>query len=370
MKFTSESVSEGHPDKMADQMADAILDAMISQDPKSRVACDVLIKNNTVIVAGEITTTAHVDVDNIVRNVAKDIGYNDLSLGFDAGSCQIISLLSRQSPDIAAGIDHGIKEDQGAGDQGTVFGYACNDTDVLMPAPIYYAHQLVHRQAEMRKRGIVSWLRPDAKSQVTFRYHEGRPVEVLSIVFSTQHDENVSQKTIKEFVHEEIIKPNFKPEWLTKNTQYFINPSGRFVLGGPAGDAGLTGRKIAVDSYGGMAHDGGGCFSGKDPSKLDRSGAYMARYIAKNIVASKFAERCEVQISYVIGIAEPSAFSVETFGSGSIQDLKVDLRPHSIIELLNLNRPIYRNTACYGHFGRPEFPWEKCDLKIHNLIHR
>ena len=302
--------------------------------------------------------TAIIDTDSIVRNVANGIGYNDPSLGFNAESCQIISLLSKQSPDIAHGIDHEKPEDQGAGDQGTVFGYACNDTEVLMPAPIYYAHQLVRRQAEIRKKGLVSWLRPDAKSQVTFRYVDGRPVEVVSIVFSTQHNEDVSQKTIEEMVREEIIKPLFNSEWLTRNTRYFINPSGRFVLGGPAGDAGLTGRKIAVDAYGGMARDGGGCFSGKDPSKLDRSGAYMARYIAKNIVASKLADRCEVQISYAIGIAEPIAFNIETFGTSVIQDLKIDLRPHSIIEFLDLARPIYFNTACYGHFGRLEFPWE------------
>lgn len=357
--YTSESVSEGHPDKMADQMADAILDAIITQDPKARVACDILIKNNTVIVAGEMTTIAVIETDSIVRNVARSIGYNDASCGFDADSCQIISLLSNQSPDIAGGIDRIKPQDQGAGDQGTVFGYACRDTDVLMPAPIYYAHQLVRRQAEIRKKGHVSWLRPDAKSQVTFRYENNRPVEVMSIVFSTQHEEHVSQRVVKEWVHEELIKPIFKPEWLTKNTQYFINPTGRFVIGGPAGDAGLTGRKIAVDAYGGMAHDGGGCFSGKDPSKLDRSGAYMARYIAKNIVAAKLADRCEVQISYAIGIAEPVAFNIETFGTGVTGDLKMDLRPHSIIEFLDLARPIYSSTACYGHFGRPEFPWER-----------
>ena len=364
--FTSESVSEGHPDKMADQMADAILDAILEQDSNARVACDILIKNNTVIVSGEITTKANVEIDLIVRSIASDIGYRDLAFGFDSSSCRIISLLSKQSPDIAHGIDRGAIEDQGAGDQGTVFGYACQDTDVFMPAPIYYAHQLVFRQAEMRKKGAAPRLCPDAKSQVTFRYDKGKPVEVMAIVFSTQHDEHVNQNTIKEWAHEELIKPIIKPEWLTKNTQYFINPAGRFVIGGPVGDAGLTGRKITVDTYGGMARDGGGCFSGKDPSKLDRSGAYMARYIAKNIVASNLAARCEVQISYAIGVKDPIAFNVETFGTGILSDIeimrlvraRIDLSPYSIIKFLDLKKPIYFNTACYGHFGRPEFPWE------------
>lgn len=376
--FTSESVSEGHPDKMADQMADAILDAILTLDSKARVACDILIKNNTVMVSGEMTTTATVDVDSIVRLVASGIGYNDPSLGFDSSSCKIISLLSQQSPDIAQGIDRGMPEEQGAGDQGTVFGYACQDTGVLMPAPIYYAHQLVRRQAEMRKQGNIPWLRPDAKAQVTFRYDKDKPVEVMAIVFSTQHDEHVSQNTIREWAHDDLIKPVFRSEWLTKNTQYFINPAGRFVVGGPVGDAGLTGRKIAVDAYGGMARDGGGCFSGKDPSKLDRSGAYMARYIAKNIVASKLALRCEVQISYAIGIRDPIAFNVETFGTGIMDDTKImklvrerfDLSPFSIIEFLDLKKPIYCNTACYGHFGRTEFPWEYLDSafsQIHNF---
>lgn len=350
--FTSESVAEGHPDKMADQMADAILDVILAQDPKGRVACDILIKNDTIVVAGEITTHASFDAEAIVQSVAREIGYND--------SFQVISLLSKQSPDITIGVDRG-----GAGDQGTVFGYACTDTDALMPAPIYYAHQMLLR----RKTLGYDWIRPDGKAQVTFRYEDNKPAEVMAVVFSTQHDEHVSLDTIKECVHEEIIKPVLKPEWLTKNTRYFINPSGRFVLGGPSADAGLTGRKITVDAYGGMSRDGGGCFSGKDPSKLDRSGAYMARLIAKYIVANKLAICCEVQISYAIGIAEPVAFNIETFGTGEDQKLKklildkVDLCPHAIIDLLDLERPIYFKTACYGHFGRSEFPWEN-----HNLI--
>lgn len=345
--FTSESVSEGHPDKMADQMADAILDAILAQDPKARVACDILIKNNTIVIAGEITTTAVIDAGYIAQKVAKEIGYKD--------PYQVISLIGQQSLDIARGIDRG-----GAGDQGTVFGYACKDTDVLMPAPIYYAHQLVRRQAELRRKE--KWLRPDAKSQVTFRYEDGKPVEVMAIVFSTQHDEPASH--IKEWALEEVIKPVFKREWLTSRTQYFINPAGSFVIGGPIADAGLTGRKIAVDTYGGMARDGGGCLSGKDPSKVDRSGAYMARYIAKNIVAKQLADRCEVQISYAIGIAEPVAFNIETFGTGDAARIKeftrnIDLSPHSIIQFFDLQRPNYFKTACYGHFGRPEFPWER-----------
>lgn len=362
--FTSESVGEGHPDKVADQIADAVLDACLEQDSESRVACDVLVKSNTVVVAGEITTKARIDVEYVVRKVIRDIGYVGLDVGFDANTCQIIQILSTQSSDIAHAIDH---EDQGAGDQGTVFGFACDETDALMPAPILYAHMLVKKQAELRKKGQIPWLLPDGKSQVTFRYLEGKPVEVAAIVLSTQHKVEVTSKILEEAVMEEIIKPVFKSEWLTKNTRYLINPSGRFVLGGPASDCGLTGRKTAVDAYGGHARDGGGCFSGKDPSKVDRSGAYAARFIAKNIVAAGLARVCEIQIAYVIGLSSPVSLFVDTFGTGKMENDQLlhwiqerfDLRPHAIINMFNLKAPIYLKTATYGHFGRLEFPWEQ-----------
>lgn len=359
--FTSESVSEGHPDKLADQIADGVLDATLAQDPHARVACDVLVKNKTVVVAGEITTSAQINFEDIVHQVAKQVGYND--------PFNVITEVSQQSADISRGIDKALVHDQGAGDQGIVVGYACNETDVLMPAPILFAHRLMQRQAEVRKSGHIPWLGPDAKSQLTFRYKKDKPVEITSVVLSTQHSPEIDLPDLKKMVMEEIIKPTLPPEWLTKNTQYFINPTGRFVIGGPMGDCGLTGRKIVVDSYGSMARDGGGCYSGKDPSKVDRSGAYAARYVAKNIVAAGLASRFEIQIAYAIGIAEPLAIHIDTFGTGTMDDNKIlriikenfDLRPYSIIHSLNLLRPIYLATAAYGHFGRPEFSWEQTD---------
>lgn len=364
--FTSESVSEGHPDKVADQISDAILDAHLAIDSNSRVACDVLVKNNTVVIAGEISSSATVDLESIVRKVVREIGYIDPALGFDADSCQIFPILSKQSSDIAYAVKNGNSKSQGAGDQGTVFGFACDETEELMPASILYAHRLMKRQSELRREGKIDWILPDAKSQLTFRYFEGRPVEVAAVVFSTQHRPEIDQKMLIEVVREEIIKPVLKPEWLTKNTQYFINPAGRFVKGGPACDCGLTGRKTSIDSYGGHARNGGGCFSGKDPSKLDRSGAYMARFIAKNIVAASFARICEIQIAYAIGVPEPVGLFVDTFGTGKMENGKLieyikehfDLCPTGIIKALNLTKPIYLKTAAYGHFGRPEFSWE------------
>jgi S-adenosylmethionine synthetase len=370
--FTSESVSEGHPDKMADQISDAILDAILAEDPDARVACETLVKTGLVLIAGEITTTAWVDLEDLVRGVILDIGYNSSKLGFDGASCAVLNGIGKQSPDIAMGVDETEDHEQGAGDQGLMFGYASNETDVLMPAPITYSHRLVKKQSEVRKSGKLSFLRPDAKSQVTFRYDEaGQPVAIDAVVLSTQHDEGISLKDLQEAVMEEIIKPVLPANWLHADTKFHINPTGKFVIGGPVGDAGLTGRKIIVDTYGGMARHGGGAFSGKDPSKVDRSAAYATRYVAKNIVAAGLADRCEIQVSYAIGVAEPTSISVNTFGTGKLPDEKIealirehfDLRPKGLITMLDLKRPIYRNTAAYGHFGReePDFTWEKTD---------
>lgn len=372
-QFTSESVSEGHPDKVADQISDAVVDALLAEDPNSRVACETMVKTGMVILAGEISTDAWVDTEELVRQVVDDIGYNHCDVGFDAATCAVISAIGKQSGDIAMGVDESENHEQGAGDQGLMFGYACNDTDVLMPAPITYAHRLVERQAEVRKNGTLPWLRPDAKSQLTFRYENNQPVGIDAVVLSTQHDPEISTKALHEAVMDEIIKPVVPAKWLDqcKQEHVHINPTGRFVIGGPVGDCGLTGRKIIVDTYGGMARHGGGAFSGKDPSKVDRSAAYAARYVAKNIVAAGLAERCEIQVSYAIGVAEPTSISVETFGTGRISDDKLvalvrdhfDLRPKGLIAMLDLLRPIYRNTAAYGHFGRHEesFTWEKTD---------
>jgi len=370
--FTSESVSEGHPDKVADQISDAILDAIIKQDPHARVACETLIKTGVAIVAGEISTKAWVDMEEIVRKTITDIGYNSSDVGFDGQTCGVMSVIGKQSDDIAMGVDRETEEDQGAGDQGLMFGYASNETDVLMPAPITYAHRLVKRQAEIRKNGELPWLRPDAKSQVTFVYEDGKPIGIDAVVLSTQHNPDISQADLKEAVMELIIKKTLPAEWLTKNTSYHINPTGQFVIGGPVGDCGLTGRKIIVDTYGGMARHGGGAFSGKDPSKVDRSAAYAGRYVAKNIVAAGLADRCEIQVSYAIGVAQPTSISVETFGTGKLPQDKLvalvrehfDLRPIGLIKMLDLVRPIYQQTAAYGHFGREEadFSWERTDL--------
>ena len=369
--FTSESVSEGHPDKMADQISDAILDALLAQDKNSRVACETMIKTGMVIVAGEITTDAYVDVENLVRDVVNDIGYNHSESGFDSNTCAVLNAIGSQSPDIAMGVDDSADHEQGAGDQGLMFGYATNETDLLMPAPIHYSHLLVKKQSEVRKDGTLSWLEPDAKSQITFRYEDGKPAGIDAVVLSTQHRDEISLSDLQEAVMEEIIKPVLPTEWIDENTKYFINPTGRFVIGGPHGDCGLTGRKIIVDTYGGMARHGGGAFSGKDPSKVDRSAAYLARYVAKNIVAAGIAERCEIQLSYAIGVAEPTSVSVETFGTAKIDNNKIvelirqhfELRPKGLIAMLDLLRPIYRDTAAYGHFGREEanFTWEKTD---------
>ena len=373
--FTSESVSEGHPDKMCDQISDAILDELIKNDPQSRVACETLTKTGLVMVAGEISTNAHADIEAIIRKTVIDIGYDNSYVGFDGKTCVVINELGEQSGDIAQGVDREAPERQGAGDQGLMFGYASNETDVLMPAPIMYAHQLMQRQAEVRKSGELTWLRPDAKSQVTFRYENDKPIAVDAVVISTQHDPDVTESDLEEGVMETIVKPVLPSKWLSNETKYHINPTGRFVIGGPVGDCGLTGRKIIVDSYGGMARHGGGAFSGKDPSKVDRSAAYAARYVAKNIVAAGLADRCEIQVSYAIGLAEPTSVSVETFGTNKIPEEKIttlvsehfDLRPYGILSMLDLLRPIYRKTAAYGHFGRddPDFIWEttnKADL--------
>ena len=370
--FTSESVSEGHPDKVADQISDAILDEILRQDPHARVACETLIKTGAAIIAGEITTSAWVDLENIVRKTISDIGYNSSNVGFDGQTCAVMSLIGKQSSDIAMGVDNKNPEHQGAGDQGLMFGYASNETDVFMPAPITYAHRLVKRQAHERKSGALPWLRPDAKSQVTFIYEDGKPVAIDAVVLSTQHNPDISQKDLHESVMELIIKPTLPDKWLSKKTKYHINPTGQFIIGGPVGDAGLTGRKIIVDTYGGMARHGGGAFSGKDPSKVDRSAAYAGRYVAKNIVAAGLADRCEIQISYAIGVADPTSISVDTFGSGKITNDKIetlvrehfDLRPIGLITMLDLIRPIYQATAAYGHFGReePEFTWERTDM--------
>ncbi len=369
--FTSESVSEGHPDKIADQISDVILDNILSQDPKARVACDTYVKTGFVLVGGEITTKAKIDVEALVRKTINEIGYTHSDMGFDGDSCGVLTALGQQSSDIALGIDHKNPQQQGAGDQGIMFGFACNETKELMPAPIHYAHKLVKRQAELRKNGSLPWLRPDAKSQITLRYQGFKPIAVDCVVLSTQHEPNITHATIVDAVRESIIKPVLPAEWLNENTKYYINPTGRFVIGGPMGDCGLTGRKIIVDSYGGTAHHGGGSFSGKDPSKVDRSAAYACRYVAKNIVAAGLADRCEVQVAYAIGIAEPTSIFINTFGTGKVPDEKIaqvipqifDLRPYGIISQLDLLRPIYSKTAAYGHFGReePEFTWERTD---------
>ena len=369
--FTSESVSEGHPDKISDQISDAILDAVLELDTKARVACETMVKTGMVIVAGEVTTEAWVDVEEIVRETVLEIGYSDSDMGFDGASCAVLNALGKQSPDIAQGVDRGDPESQGAGDQGLMFGYATNETDVLMPAPITFAHRLVKRQAEVRKAGILPWLRPDAKSQVTFLYEDDKPVGIDAVVLSTQHHADISLDDLREGVMEEIIKPVIPAEWVGKNTQYHINPTGRFEIGGPTGDCGLTGRKIIVDTYGGSARHGGGAFSGKDPSKVDRSAAYACRYVAKNIVAAGLADRCEIQVSYAIGVAEPTSISVQTFGTGKMGEDELvalirdnfDLRPYGILQMLDLIRPIYKPTAAYGHFGREDIDlsWERTD---------
>jgi S-adenosylmethionine synthetase len=369
--FTSESVSEGHPDKVADQISDAVLDAIIAQDKRGRVACETLVKTGVVIVAGEVTTSAWVDVEALVRKTVLDIGYDSSDMGFDGASCGVVNIIGKQSPDIAQGVDRKDERKQGAGDQGLMFGYATNETDVLMPAAITLAHRLVKKQADVRKKGRLSWLRPDAKSQVTLRYENDVPVGIEAVVLSTQHSPDISTKTLREAVMEEILKPVLPAKWLDKRTKYHINPTGRFVVGGPVGDCGLTGRKIIVDTYGGFARHGGGAFSGKDPSKVDRSAAYGARYVAKNIVAAGLAERCEVQVSYAIGVAEPTSIMIETFGTGSVSNERLtllvrkhfDLTPYGLMQMLDLVRPIYQKTASYGHFGRTEsdFTWEKTD---------
>ena len=389
--FTSESVSEGHPDKIADQISDAVLDAIIARDKQARVACETLVKTGVAIVAGEISTSAWVDLEAIVREVITGIGYTSSDVGFDGETCGVLNLIGKQSLDIAQGVDRSKPEDQGAGDQGLMFGYATNETDSFMPAPIHYAHRLVERQAELRKHGLLPWLRPDAKSQVTFRYDDqGKPCAVDAVVLSTQHDPGIDQDELRKMVKREIIEQVIPAEWLSEQTRYHINPTGKFVIGGPVGDCGLTGRKIIVDTYGGMARHGGGAFSGKDPSKVDRSAAYAGRYVAKNIVAAGLADKCEIQVSYAIGVAEPTSVSVNTFGTGKVDDARIielvrehfDLRPHAITRMLDLLHPMYQLTAAYGHFGREPFetsytwtdpqgqehtetftafPWEKTD---------
>ena len=369
--FTSESVSEGHPDKMADQISDAVLDAIIKDDPHARVAVETMVKTGMAIVAGEVTTNTYVDLEDVVRKVILDIGYDSSDVGFDGASCAVLNAIGKQSRDIAMGVDEGAEKEQGAGDQGLMFGYATNETEVLMPAPIFYSHRLVERQAYLRKHKILPWLRPDAKSQVTLRYENSKPVAIDAVVLSTQHNPEISQSDIREAVMEEIIKHTLPAEWLHAGTQYHINPTGQFIIGGPVGDCGLTGRKIIVDTYGGMARHGGGAFSGKDPSKVDRSAAYAGRYVAKNIVAAGLADRCEIQVSYAIGVAEPTSISINTFGTGKISDNDIvnlirehfDLRPKGLVAMLDLKRPIYLATAAYGHFGRTEdsFTWEKTD---------
>jgi len=369
--FTSESVSEGHPDKVADQISDAVLDAIFEQDNKARVACETMVNTGMVVLSGEITTSAWIDMQAVVRQTVKEIGYNSSEMGFDYESCAVLTSIDKQSADIAMGVDESSDHEQGAGDQGLMFGYASNETEVLMPAPISYAHALVKRQATVRKNGTLPWLRPDAKSQVTFKYEDNVPVGIDAVVLSTQHNPEIEQQALTEAVMDEIIKPVLPAKWLSKDTKYFINPTGRFVIGGPVGDCGLTGRKIIVDTYGGMARHGGGAFSGKDPSKVDRSAAYAGRYVAKNLVAAGLADRCEIQVSYAIGVAEPTSISVDTFGTGKVEDARIvelvrehfDLRAGGLVKMLDLLRPIYRNTAAYGHFGReePEFSWEKTD---------
>ena len=369
--FTSESVSEGHPDKLADQISDAVLDAITADDPNSRVAVETMVKTGMAIIAGEVRTNTYVDLEQIVRDVIVSTGYDHSDMGFDGNSCAVLNAIGKQSGDIAQGVDEAGDKDIGAGDQGLMFGYASNETDVLMPAPIFYAHRLVERQAQLRKNGTLSWLRPDAKSQITLRYDQGKPVAIDAIVLSTQHSPSISLSDLQEAVRSEIIAPVLPEEWLHAGTQYHINPTGNFEIGGPMGDCGVTGRKIIVDTYGGMAHHGGGAFSGKDPTKVDRSAAYAGRYVAKNIVAAGLADRCEIQISYAIGVSEPTSISLDTFGTGKLSDDEIvtlvrenfDLRPRGLIEMLDLRRPIYRATAAYGHFGREEenFTWEKTD---------
>lgn len=370
--FTSESVSEGHPDKLADQVSDAVLDAILKEDPNGRVACETMIKTGIVIVAGEVRTDTYVDIEDVTRKVILDVGYNNSDVGFDGATCAVLNAIGKQSPDIALGVDETSDHEQGAGDQGLMFGYACNETDVLMPAPITYAHRLVKKQAEVRKDGTLPWLRPDAKSQITFRYNgKNEPQSIDAVVLSTQTAASVSIEEIRQQVKQHIIEPVLPSKWLTKDTKYFINPTGKFVVGGPVGDCGLTGRKIIVDTYGGMARHGGGAFSGKDPSKVDRSATYAGRYVAKNVVASGIADKCEIQVSYAIGVAQPTSISINTFGTGKIEDKKIaelvreifDLRPRGLISMLELKRPIYLATAAYGHFGRnePGFTWERTD---------
>lgn len=369
--FTSESVSEGHPDKVADQISDAVLDAIIKDDKNARVAVETMVKTGMAIVAGEVRTSTYIDLEDLIRDVILGIGYNSSDVGFDGASCAVMNAIGKQSADIAMGVDEAEDKDLGAGDQGLMFGYATNETAVLMPAPIFYSHRLVEQQAKLRKNGKLNWLRPDAKSQVSLRYKNGKPVAVDAVVLSTQHNPDVSLSDLREAVMEEIIKPVIPSAWLHADTKYHINPTGNFVIGGPVGDCGLTGRKIIVDTYGGMARHGGGAFSGKDPSKVDRSAAYAGRYVAKNIVAAGLADRCEIQVSYAIGVAEPTSISVNTFGTGKISDAEIsdrvkatfDLRPRGIIEMLDLLRPIYQKTAAYGHFGREDvdFTWERTD---------
>lgn len=371
--FTSESVSEGHPDKMADQISDAVLDALLAQDKKARVACETMVKTGLVVIAGEVTTSAYVDLEDLVRKTVLEIGYDGSDVGFDGATCAVLNGLGKQSPDIAQGVDRSAPEEQGAGDQGLMFGYATNETDVLMPAPITYSHRLVEKQAQVRRAGVLPWLRPDAKSQVTLKYQDDKPVGIDAVVLSTQHDPDVSLSDLREGVMENIIKPILPPAWLADcpSENIHINPTGNFVIGGPVGDCGLTGRKIIVDTYGGMARHGGGAFSGKDPSKVDRSAAYAGRYVAKNVVAAGLADKCEIQVSYAIGVARPTSISVETFGTGKVEDRKIeqmiadvfDLRPYGIVTMLDLIRPIYQKTAAYGHFGREDsdFTWEKTD---------
>ena len=369
--FTSESVSEGHPDKMADQISDAVLDAIIKDDPNSRVAVETMVKTGMTIIAGEVRTNTYVDLEDVVRKVINDIGYDNSDVGFDGNTCAVLNAIGKQSNDIAQGVDAGDNKDIGAGDQGLMFGYATNETAVLMPAPIYYSHLLVKRQAEVRKNGTLPWLRPDAKSQVTLRYDQGKPVAIDAVVLSTQHSPDIALADLQEAVRSEIIAPILPEEWLHAGTKYHINPTGQFIIGGPVGDCGLTGRKIIVDTYGGMAHHGGGAFSGKDPTKVDRSAAYAGRYVAKNIVSAGLADRCEIQISYAIGVSEPTSISIDTYGTGKLSDHEIsnlvrehfDLRPSGLMDMLDLRRPIYQATAAYGHFGREEenFTWENTD---------
>ena len=369
--FTSESVSEGHPDKMADQISDAVLDSILKDDPESRVAVETMVKTGMAIIAGEVRTNTYVDLEDVVRKVITDIGYDNSDVGFDGNNCAVLNAIGKQSGDIAMGVDASETKDVGAGDQGLMFGYATDESDALMPAPIHFSHLLVKKQADVRKNNTLPWLRPDAKSQLTFKYENGKPVSIDAVVLSTQHSPNVSLSDLKDGVIEEIIKPVLPEQWIHKDTKFHINPTGQFIIGGPVGDCGLTGRKIIVDTYGGMARHGGGAFSGKDPTKVDRSAAYAGRYVAKNIVASGLAEKCEIQISYAIGVSEPTSISIDTYNTGKFKDSVIanivkeefDLRPRGLIEMLDLKRPIYQKTAAYGHFGRDDIdlPWEKTD---------